>query len=136
MAIGNQEEALNEMYWLAIRLSQPRVNFRFERASYVGEFIALTSRPDTHLALFIPPGNLKQGARDPVPTPDLDAAGIVRAIKARRVPRLPHQRGQGHTHRHQPGVAGQVLPPEHFIPVKEYSGFSAPFVEIRKTVPT
>ncbi len=72
------------MFELGIRLAQPGVNFRFERASYVGEFIALASKPDTRLGLFIPPGNLKEGSGDPVPTPVLDAAGIVQAIKARR----------------------------------------------------
>ena len=34
--------------------------------------------------MFMPPGNLKQGSGDPVPTQRLDAAGIVQAVKARR----------------------------------------------------
>ena len=84
IVIGNQEEAVNEMYQAAIRLAHSGINFHFTSASYVGEFIALASKPDTRLAMFTTQGNLKQGSGDPVPTQRLDAAGIVRAIKSKR----------------------------------------------------
>lgn len=83
IAIGNQERVVNELYQVAIRAAHPGISFHFETAAHVGVFIALASKPETHLALFKPPGNLIPDPDDAEATPEQVAIRVVRAIKAR-----------------------------------------------------
>ncbi len=75
---------MNRLYEMVIRTAQPDLKFSFEIATHVGAFIALASKPETHLALFMPPGNLIPDPGDTPGTPEQMAIHIVRAIKARR----------------------------------------------------
>ena len=72
------------LYEMVIRTAQPDLKFNFEIATHVGAFIALASKPETHLALFMPPGNLIADPGDAEATPEQMAIRIVRAIKVRR----------------------------------------------------
>jgi dihydropteroate synthase len=66
-----------------VRLTHRDIDFRFEEASGVAEFIQLATRPETKLALFIPPGNLERDPDASYATPEQEAARIVRAVKAK-----------------------------------------------------
>lgn len=83
VALGNRETMINELIECAVRLAHEDINFRFEAASGVGEFIKLATRPETRLALFIPPGNLEADPGSPAVTPEEEAVRIIAAIKTR-----------------------------------------------------
>lgn len=61
IVFGNQEQDVNEMYQMPIRLAHPDIIFRFLTASYVGEFIELDSRLDTRVAFFSSVGRTPLG---------------------------------------------------------------------------
>ena len=83
VVLGNREVPLNRLVEITVRLTHRDIDFRFEEASGVAEFIQLATRPETKLALFIPPGNLERDPDASYATPEQEAARIVRAVKAK-----------------------------------------------------
>lgn len=82
--IGDEQNRLNRICQAVFRRAYPGMSVHCTLVTFIGEFIAAASEPHTHLAMFITGGNLNQGSGDPVPTRQMDAAGIVRSIKTQR----------------------------------------------------
>lgn len=83
IALGNSEQALNDMYAQVIRGGQPEIDFRFTVATTVLDFMRLASDSGTDLALFMPPGNIVPDPARPYTTPEEEAVHIVRTIRAK-----------------------------------------------------
>lgn len=82
IVLGNREEALNEYYVQAIRQARPDIEFIFNVATTVPDFIRLACDNRSDLALFMPPGNIASDPARPDATPQEDAVHIVTTIKA------------------------------------------------------
>ena len=82
VAIGNREEALNDMYTEIIRHAYPAIDFSFTVATRVPDFIELACDQGTNLAILMPPGNIDSDPARPDSTPEEEAVHIIQAIKA------------------------------------------------------
>ena len=83
IVIGIRELTLNDMVAEVIRDAFPAIDFRFSVVKTVPDFIQLATDNQTHLALFMPPGNIDHDPARPHTTPEEEAVHIVRTIKAR-----------------------------------------------------
>jgi hypothetical protein len=83
VVLGNREALVNDMVEAAVRLTHDGINFRFETASRASDFIALATRPETRLAMFIPPGNIDTDPGISCATPEEEAVRIIKAVKAK-----------------------------------------------------
>jgi hypothetical protein len=83
IVLGNQETPINVMVETVLRLTHKDINFQFETASRVGDFIQLAVRPETRLAIFIPPGNLQPDPGASCATPEQEAVRIIKLVKAK-----------------------------------------------------
>jgi hypothetical protein len=82
VVLGNREVPLNKLFEITVQRTHKDINFRFEEATRVSEFVRLATRPETRLAMFIPPGNLERDPDVSFATPEVEAVRIVKAIKA------------------------------------------------------
>ena len=83
VALGNRETTVNDMIEIAVREARPDITFSFDTAERVDEFIRLATRPETRLAIFMPPGNMARDHGTSCDTPEQEAVRIVKAIKAK-----------------------------------------------------
>lgn len=83
VVLGNREPPFNELAEITLRKAYKDVNFEFVAASRVDEFIEFAARPETKLAMFIPPGNLIPDPDVSCATPEQEAVRIVKAVKAK-----------------------------------------------------
>ena len=58
IVLGNRETMINATLKAVLGQAYKEIDFHFESATRAGDFIELATRPETRLALFIPPGNI------------------------------------------------------------------------------
>ena len=83
IVLGNRETMINATLKAVLGQAYKEIDFHFESATRAGDFIELATRPETRLALFIPPGNI-----DPEPgiskaTVEDEIVRIITTIKAK-----------------------------------------------------
>ena len=83
IVLGNRETAINELIEMALRQTHKDINFQFASSSRAGDLIQLATRPETQLALFVPPGNIDPDPDSPAATREGETVRIIRAIKAK-----------------------------------------------------
>jgi hypothetical protein len=83
IVLGNRETAINELIEMALRQTHKDINFQFASSSREGDFIKLATRPETRLALFVPPGNIDVEPGSPAATGEAVSIRIIQAIKAK-----------------------------------------------------
>jgi len=83
IVLGNRETAINKLIEMALRQTHEDINFQFASSSKAGDFIQLATRPETRLALFVPPGNIDVDLDSPAATLEEETVRIIKAIKAK-----------------------------------------------------
>ena len=83
IVLGNRETAINELIEMALRQTHKDINFQFASSSRAGDFIQLATRPETRLALFVPPGNIDVDPDRPAATREEETVRIIKTIKAK-----------------------------------------------------
>ena len=83
IVLGNRETAINELIEMALRQTHKDINFQFASSLRAGDFIQLATRPETRLALFVPPGNIDVDPDSPAATREGETVRIIKTIKAK-----------------------------------------------------
>jgi hypothetical protein len=83
VVLGNRETGVNQLIEVAVRRTHKDINFQFASSSRAGDFIQLATRPETRLALFVPPANIDPDPESPALTRKAETIRIIREIKSK-----------------------------------------------------